>query len=621
MNEKFYLEAKVQKIDKKIEEAIQKAGIQYPHHSLAFFKAAYAKVDGKSANANNVILMESVKDDVKYLIGTQVNINHYRKGFIVGSIIDAYVTSEDEIQVIFTFDKLIYSNEYEEALKLMDNDELSVSFELMVEKANIEVDGAIKKLKKVHFCGCGLLFKLAPAYKDGYVLTTAMKIIEDALNQEDKSLVFASAKNIADKWTKIGEMLEKAINEKQDTINNGGIIMDKKANDALLAAQRNIVISEFGEDAVKDWKDEDFCDETKINTLRESLKSNKEIKIEDKKVEVKSEEVRPEQPIVVEEKAEEFVEEDKEIEEGAKWTRKFINSLPDSSFAVIEPAYKEGKTDNKNCRHLPFKDANGKVDLPHLRNALARVNQIQPVTDSISTEELRTKAINVLEKYRKLLETASDKLETEQAEIEKEEIVAQPTKLVTEVTQIVTDIMNPETKQETVVVETETVRTVNDKVQEERKEVVEVTYTYAQVEAIKAEKDAIIVAKDAEIKQKDETIVNKDSLILSKDEEIKFIKENAKKIVEARIELGEYVKDLSDEDLIKNTDKLEIARLKKENAKLKEQKSSETVVANDKTEKEVLTAKTENKIVLDEDSDKLVAQYVKETYNKKNRKS
>jgi hypothetical protein len=82
----------------------------------------------------------------------------------------------------------------------------------------------------------------------------------------------------------------------------------------------------------------------------------------------------------------------------ADWTVAFINDLPDSSFAVIEPAYERGETENKQCRHLPFKDASGKIDLPHLRNALARWNQIKPVTDSISTEELRKKAQAVLER-------------------------------------------------------------------------------------------------------------------------------------------------------------------------------------------------------------------------------
>lgn len=80
----------------------------------------------------------------------------------------------------------------------------------------------------------------------------------------------------------------------------------------------------------------------------------------------------------------------------AEWTRAYINDLPDGCFAVIEPDYKSGKTDNKNARHLPYKDENGDIDEAHLRNALARMNQIVPVTGSISAEELRSKAKSVL---------------------------------------------------------------------------------------------------------------------------------------------------------------------------------------------------------------------------------
>jgi hypothetical protein len=78
-----------------------------------------------------------------------------------------------------------------------------------------------------------------------------------------------------------------------------------------------------------------------------------------------------------------------------EWTAAYINDLPDSSFATIEPAYPE-KTQDKQCRHLPYKDKDGTVDLPHLRNALARMDQIQPVTDSITIDELRAKAQKVL---------------------------------------------------------------------------------------------------------------------------------------------------------------------------------------------------------------------------------
>lgn len=94
----------------------------------------------------------------------------------------------------------------------------------------------------------------------------------------------------------------------------------------------------------------------------------------------------------------------------ARWTRAYINSLPNASFAVIEPAYTKGETKNKNARHLPHHNekgggtANENLDLPHLRNALARMNQIKPVTDSISADELRRKASTHLEKHRSALE-------------------------------------------------------------------------------------------------------------------------------------------------------------------------------------------------------------------------
>jgi hypothetical protein len=71
-----------------------------------------------------------------------------------------------------------------------------------------------------------------------------------------------------------------------------------------------------------------------------------------------------------------------------EWDADYINSLPDSAFAVIEPAYQHGETGDKRARHLPHHDRSGEIDLPHLRNALARLSQIRPVTDSINRDEL-----------------------------------------------------------------------------------------------------------------------------------------------------------------------------------------------------------------------------------------
>jgi hypothetical protein len=62
----------------------------------------------------------------------------------------------------------------------------------------------------------------------------------------------------------------------------------------------------------------------------------------------------------------------------AVWTAAYINALPDSAFLHIEPGGTkdgDGKTVPRALRHFPYKDAGGNVDLPHLRNALARIPQ------------------------------------------------------------------------------------------------------------------------------------------------------------------------------------------------------------------------------------------------------
>lgn len=76
----------------------------------------------------------------------------------------------------------------------------------------------------------------------------------------------------------------------------------------------------------------------------------------------------------------------------ATWTTAFVNDLPDSSFLYIEPGGTKdsgGKTTPRSLRHFPVKDASGAVDMPHLRNALARIPQSslpQSVKDSCTAK-------------------------------------------------------------------------------------------------------------------------------------------------------------------------------------------------------------------------------------------
>ncbi len=63
----------------------------------------------------------------------------------------------------------------------------------------------------------------------------------------------------------------------------------------------------------------------------------------------------------------------------AEWDTAYVNDLPDSAFAYIEPGGEKdegGKTTPRSKRHLPYKDKDGKPDAAHVRNALARLNQI-----------------------------------------------------------------------------------------------------------------------------------------------------------------------------------------------------------------------------------------------------
>lgn len=73
-------------------------------------------------------------------------------------------------------------------------------------------------------------------------------------------------------------------------------------------------------------------------------------------------------------------------EQLAEWTSAEINDFPDSSFAWIEDGGEKdegGKTAPRSLRHLPFKDADGAVDAPHARNALARLPQVENMPEGV----------------------------------------------------------------------------------------------------------------------------------------------------------------------------------------------------------------------------------------------
>lgn len=96
----------------------------------------------------------------------------------------------------------------------------------------------------------------------------------------------------------------------------------------------------------------------------------------------------------------------------AKWTRAYVNNLPDSAFLYIEPGGekdKTGRTVPRSKRHLPYKDDGGKVALPQLRNARSRLGQ--PKTGTAGGEQWLTETLRkrLFAKAQRLLERASKK--------------------------------------------------------------------------------------------------------------------------------------------------------------------------------------------------------------------
>jgi len=94
----------------------------------------------------------------------------------------------------------------------------------------------------------------------------------------------------------------------------------------------------------------------------------------------------------------------------AQWSAAFINDLPDSSFLYIEAGGEkdgDGRTTPRSLRHFPVKGPDGAVDLPHVRNALARIPQSKLPADVQAAAERKARA---------MLEAATEKASVERSE-------------------------------------------------------------------------------------------------------------------------------------------------------------------------------------------------------------
>jgi hypothetical protein len=88
----------------------------------------------------------------------------------------------------------------------------------------------------------------------------------------------------------------------------------------------------------------------------------------------------------------------------AAWTTAYVNGLPDGAFLYVAPGGTkdgEGKTVPRSNRMFPYKSDAGAVDLPHLRNALARIPQSN--LSQALKDQLTAKAQRILDAQKSLV--------------------------------------------------------------------------------------------------------------------------------------------------------------------------------------------------------------------------
>ena len=391
MKEKIQFQSKqivsLDEDSKEILDIARKRGIKVPSVHLGFFKSIYAKIE--SSNLNGIRLgKEAVEKALPGLIGSQVNFEHM--GIIMGNNIDAWVNANDEIVVVFTMFKSVFPDEYERSIELAKEGKLSISFELLSEKEsqdNLE-DGTIR-LNDIDFIGTGFLMDNPPAEPSAKISEFAKRTKERLSYIDDRELVCASVIEKA-----CDEILADEHNIDEDELKMPELFIVTTSDDNHFHVAdmdfdgNGITISGHGEGKhpephdIVNWqiqvaKNADpETGEHSHRILNEIMATIKEY------VKVRAD----------------------------KWTSDIYNKFPDSSFAVIEPAYLNGETGDRKARHLAFLYRDGRFDLTNYRIALHKVDEILPITNSITTEELRKQAKEKLDEFSDVYMKAEEHL-------------------------------------------------------------------------------------------------------------------------------------------------------------------------------------------------------------------
>jgi len=300
-------------------------GIQMPHPALGIFTSVLAEIE--KPNGNGVRLGSKATDAaIATLPGCQINRNHLRTDNVLGHIIDAKINKDKEIEVTCIFFKDIYEEEWDEAQELFSQNQLTMSFELSADvESQDKLSDGTKRLNDYYFTGAGLLFGVKPACKKARVFEIATKKLQEKLNMERQSLIFAnnqnSQKSIMEVLNLMADEVKKIEEVQAAEITVGTPVVEPtKAEEVVTQpkAEESSVIHVKAEEEVKveepvkaeePAKVEEPVVEAKVEApvevKTEEVVATPEVKVEEPIVEAKVEEVVAEP--VVEEKAAEVI--------------------------------------------------------------------------------------------------------------------------------------------------------------------------------------------------------------------------------------------------------------------------------------------------------------------------
>jgi hypothetical protein len=588
------------KDDDEIRTVAAKARLKYPSKDIAIFKCKYAMANEENRNGCTLPRKE-VKKALMSLNLKAIDKDHFREA-AVGAWLDAELDDNDII-AYGAFWKSNFPKEYEEIKKRMKEGSMKISFEAWGDR--VITGERSYELHNIEFAGGALLFDSQPAFPDAEVMEFSTnrilefaKIIEDVQNGQAKTVqiaqdVEAIPSNVSRKVLKI---ITEEVETTTELPNDTGYSVERKRHlkrtvfydDNTQSIEENDLesvdkitqaqVDEKIKLALAEYEEEN---DIFLSSLIEGEDDMNEEGMTLTDIENKIEEVNSlminmsdeEGKKKLSSQVDEMKKKHKKLEECKKLTYKERKNISDDDFAVVVTVKNKVTGDPRKIRMFPIKDP------AHVRNALARLPQ--------ATETLKKLGVSVEEVKKKILKRArelnmTELLKRHEGEVGKimDEVLKKYSKASVEelVKFLETEVASAKE------VLGKHVTELASKVQEVSVKETELATVKTELDTIKAELATVKTEKEAMVKAAEESklIVENSKVEIEKlkaefatikaELDSRLAAEKAAAIQSRKDEIGEYAKDMSDEDILND--------LKFENAKLRKERDEALAKAN-----------------------------------------